>query len=83
MMFLQTFKGCKNMKESAFDKKLPHSCEYCVHGTHSAYNKEILCFKKGITQFRDSCRHYKYDPLKREPKKAKIADNYSAEDFNL
>ena len=71
------------MKESAFNKKLPSSCEYCVHGKRSVYGKEILCLKKGVTSYRDSCRHYKYDPLKREPNKAKIADNYSSEDFKL
>lgn len=71
------------MKEKAFNKKLPRSCAYCVHGNCSAYNKEILCRKRGITEHLDSCRHYKYDPLKREPNKAKIADNYSADDFKL
>ena len=71
------------MAEKAFDKKLPSSCEYCVYGERSAYTIEILCKKRGITQFRDSCRKYKYDPLKREPIKAKIADNYSPDDFKL
>lgn len=71
------------MAEKAFDKKLPHSCEYCVYGEQSSYTNEILCKKQGITGFRDSCRKYKYDPLKREPMKAKIADNYSSEDFEL
>lgn len=69
--------------EKAFNKSLPKSCEYCVHGSRSSYTKEILCRKRGITELRDSCRHYKYDPLKREPKKVKLADNYSPDDFKL
>ena len=69
------------MSSKAFNKKIPKYCEYCVHGTCSDFLNEVLCFKKGITDRKDSCRHYKYDPLKREPAGAKISDNYSAEDF--
>ncbi len=71
------------MFEKAFNKKLAPSCSYCVFGMRSSYSKEILCKKRGVTELRDSCRHYKYDPLKREPEKAKLADNYSPEDFEL
>lgn len=75
--------GVDIMAEKAFDKKLPHSCEYCVHGERSVYAKEILCKKRGVTEYRDSCRKYKYNPLKRDPIKTKIGDNYSPEDFKL
>ena len=71
------------MANKVFDKKLTHHCEYCVHGKPSAFSNEVLCKKRGITDRYDSCRHYKYDPLKREPAKPEIADNYSAEDFSL
>ena len=71
------------MSKKVFNKKLQHRCEYCVHGTLSEFANEVLCKKKGITSIQDSCRHYKYDPLKREPAKAKIADNYKPEDFLL
>ncbi len=66
-----------------FNKKLPRSCSYCVHGKRSPMNNEILCKKHGVTELRDSCRHYKYDPLKRVPERIKIADNYKPEDFSL
>lgn len=71
------------MADKAFDKNVPCSCEYCVYGERSPYTNDILCKKQGITQLRDSCRKYKYDPLKREPMKAKIADNYTSDDFKL
>ena len=71
------------MSEKAFNKKLPRHCEYCVYGNLSEFSNEVLCKKKGITTAFDSCRHYKYDPLKREPIKAKVADNYKSEDFLL
>ncbi len=71
------------MAEKAFNKKLPRRCEYCVHGNLSEFSNEVLCKKKGITTAQDYCRHYKYDPLKREPTRAKVADNYKSEDFLL
>ena len=66
-----------------FNKKLPRSCSYCVYGKKSLIGNEILCKKHGVTELRDSCRHYKYDPLKRIPERIKIADNYTPEDFSL
>ena len=71
------------MADKVFNKKLPHHCEYCVHSTILEGSNEILCKKRGITDRTDSCRHYKYDPLKREPLSTKIADNYKSEDFLL
>lgn len=69
------------MASKVFNKKIPHYCEYCVHGTASEYSNEVICMKKGITDKKDSCRRYKYDPLKRTPVTAKISDNYKPEDF--
>ncbi|MBR4123420.1 MAG: hypothetical protein IKT93_03270 [Clostridia bacterium] len=71
------------MSNKVFNKKLPHRCEYCIHGIGSQYSDEILCIKRGITAAGDSCRKYKYDPLKRQPLRQKIADNYSPEDFSV
>lgn len=71
------------MAKSLLNKKLSHFCEYCAHGFASTYNDEVMCTKKGIVKKKDSCFRYKYDPLKRVPKKAKIADNYKPEDFML
>ncbi len=71
------------MAEKGFNKKLAKHCEYCVHGLKFGAENEIMCKKKGITSAFDSCRHYKYDPLKREPLKAKVADNYNPEDFSI
>lgn len=71
------------MFKKVFDNKIPPNCGYCVYGMQSTFTDEIICSKRGITHFRDSCRRYKYDPLKREPNKIKIADNYKPEDFSL
>ena len=71
------------MSNKFFNKNLTPHCEYCVHGMNLDSTKEILCIKRGITEPTDSCPQYKYDPLKREPQKRKISDNYTAEDFLL
>ena len=75
--------GDKIMSNKFFNKNLTPHCEYCVHGKILEATKEILCIKHGITEPTDNCNKYKYDPLKREPKKRKIADNYTPEDFLL
>lgn len=82
-MWYDKFKKVILMSNKVFNKKIPPNCGYCVHGYPSEYSNEILCKKRGVTNLRDSCRHYKYDPLKREPNKVKIADNYKPEDFSL
>ncbi|MCQ2448884.1 MAG: hypothetical protein MJ132_01660 [Clostridia bacterium] len=71
------------MKRNFFDKSLPQYCKNCKNGRASEYTEEIFCMKHGITQPNESCRHYKYDPLKRVPQKPEIAGEYSAEDFKL
>lgn len=71
------------MSNKVFSKKLPRRCEYCIHGMASEFSDEILCLKRGITHAGDSCRRYKYDPLKRQPQRQKLADNYSPEDFSI
>ena len=71
------------MALKGFNKKLQKSCLWCIHGIKSEYSDDIFCKKHGVTTRADSCRHYKYDPLKREPLKAKVADNYSPEDFSI
>jgi len=71
------------MPKTVFNKKLPHSCEYCVYGNRLEFANEILCKKRGVTEFRDRCRKYKYDPLKRIPQMPKISENYNPDDFKL
>ena len=68
---------------SLFNKNLPPSCAYCLHGRESLVDGEILCKKHGVTESHDACRHYCYDPLKRVPKKTKISDQYDPEDFSI
>ena len=71
------------MSKIGFNKNLQKSCSYCVYGKILEFSGETVCKKRGVTDSRDYCRSYKYDPLKRTPQKPKISDNYSEEDFKL
>ena len=67
-----------------FRKKIERSCSYCQYGT-KLEDEVVLCCKKGIRSIGESCRKFKYDPLKRVPPKAKVMDfsKYKDEDFSL
>lgn len=71
------------MPKKVFDKKLEPRCEYCVFGKSSEFTSEVMCPKRGMVDAKDSCRSYRYDPLKREPQRIKIAKDYKPEDFSV
>ena len=69
--------------KSLFNKKIPASCSWCIHSNKSLFTDDIFCIKHGVLNKHDACRKYKYDPLKRTPKKIKPSDGYSPDDFKL
>ena len=71
------------MSKIGFNKDLKKSCEYCRYGTVLEFTNETICKKRGITDGRDYCRSYKYDPLKRTPKQVRIVKDFTEEDFKL
>lgn len=71
------------MKNSIFGKDISPKCLYCEHGVAVCSGAEILCKKKGVMQPDSFCKKFKYDPIKRAPQTAKIASDFSAEDFSL
>ena len=72
-----------------FSKKLfrkepePH-CVYCARGAQLEGDR-ILCPKKGLKRAGDSCRGFRYDPLKRVPPKPARLDvgSLDKQDFSL
>lgn len=67
-----------------FNQGLPPACEYCLHGRLSPDESMVLCVKKGFMLPSSSCRSFKYDALKRLPKKGeRIATNFTKKDFSL
>ena len=67
-----------------FRKKIERSCVYCQYGAKLEEDL-ILCSKKGMRSIGESCKRFKYDPLKRIPHKAKAMDfsKYTNQDFSL
>lgn len=65
-----------------FKKDIPASCEYCSIGK-SLNKTKILCVKYGITSPKNQCKKFKYDPLKRVPKKQIENFNFDEKDFEL
>lgn len=69
---------------SLFKRDIDPMCIYCTHG-HALSALEVACKKKGVKKGNESCRHFKYDPLRRVPPRPKKADfsGISPEDFTL
>lgn len=67
-----------------FRKRIECRCGYCLRGTRLD-DEQVLCAKKGIRDTDSKCWKFKYDPIKRIPKKAKALDfsKYDQEDFSL
>ena len=67
-----------------FRKKMERSCSYCRRGA-KLDDGTILCAKKGVQPPDGQCSAFRYDPIKRIPKKAKALDfsKYDKTDFSL
>ncbi len=67
-----------------FRKDIEKNCAYCTLSVKFDEEK-FICSKKGIVTENDSCRKFKYDPLKRVPAKVKPKDfsEYDDVDFSL
>ena len=55
-----------------FRKNIEKSCGYCLFATELAGGTNLLCRRKGVLENDGACRRFKYDPIKRKPKKTKI-----------
>ena len=71
------------MARSLLNKNISPACEYCIHGRPSEYTDEVFCPKRGVTKKNDACRKYKYDVLKRTPRRITPAGEFKPEDFEL
>lgn len=66
-----------------FRKKIDPRCVYCSRSVSLSGN-EVVCVKHGVVEAYGSCRHFKYDPLKRvPPKPVRLGRNYDDADFSL
>ena len=67
-----------------FRKDIEPRCAYCKKG-NALSDREVICVKRGIVAAEDSCRAFRYDPLKRVPPRPAALDTkrLSEEDFSL
>lgn len=66
-----------------FNNKITPSCLYCKHGQLCVGTTKVVCLKKGVSDSYSSCRHFKYNPLKREPKLRISENKFTKDDFKL
>lgn len=72
------------MKQKLFNKKkYAPECSSCFHGRMTADGESVLCVKNGIMMPDHKCGSYRYDPLKRKPKRQRNLGQFSPEDFKL
>ncbi len=67
-----------------FKGKIEPQCVYCEYAEYSEGQNVAVCRKiGGVMQLHSKCKKYRYDPLKREPKKAQLSSGFSKEDFEI
>ncbi|MBQ5810425.1 MAG: hypothetical protein IIW23_02470 [Clostridia bacterium] len=66
----------------AINKPQP-ACKYCSRAIITADSGVILCRKRGSVSVDDSCRRFKYDPLKRQPGTMPELGSFTADQFIL
>lgn len=59
------------------------ACGVCAHGIISADGESVLCVKTGVRLLDSHCNSFKYDPLKRIPKRRPGKNEFTPEDFKL
>lgn len=58
------------MKNKFYNDDNEKICALCEYGRLSPDNASVLCIKRGVMKLDSTCRKFKYDPFKREPKHA-------------
>lgn len=72
------------MKKTLYNtSEISPACEYCALGRPSPDGETVLCIKKGVVKKDFHCRKYKYDIMKRVPKRAPEMQTFDSEDFSL
>lgn len=76
-------KGVKNLKSIFLKKDAAPSCGYCKYGQVCRGTDTVVCLKRGLSTTDEHCRAFKYDPIKRIPKKRPTIESFSKDDFEL
>lgn len=70
-------------KNNLFGNNIGPACVYCELGRPAPDNIMVLCRKYGPVAPHFKCAKFRYDPLKRVPKRAPKLPDYTPEDFEL
>lgn len=65
------------------EKEISPSCSYCFHGRPSPDGESILCIKNGVTEKDGYCKKFRYDVLKRQPRRPERLPKFNKDDFSL
>ena len=72
------------MSKSLYNtENLSPKCEYCANGRPSPDGVNVLCKKMGVVSRDFHCKRFKYDIMKRVPKRAPELQSFEEEDFSL
>lgn len=64
-------------------KSFVPACKYCKKARLTADGEVILCERHGSVLPDDSCRRFKYDPLKRQPGQMSELPEFTPDQFVL
>ena len=70
-------------ESSLFGNRIAPACRYCEFAVPAGQEGLCICAKKGIVPTDFSCRHYRYDPTSRIPRRPLELEKFAAEDFSL
>ncbi len=71
------------MKKALFGNNIEPSCSYCKYGKYNNSENIILCVKVGVVEPYDSCKKFKYSPLKRTPPQPISIEKFDVRDFDI
>ena len=71
------------VESSLFGNRISPACRFCELAVPSGRKEFFVCQKKGVVPSEFSCRHYRYDPLARIPRRPLELEKFAAEDFAL
>ena len=66
-----------------FNKKPDKMCMLCEHAKILRHADVLICAKKGVVREDAKCGGFRYDPLKRTPKKTVFTHDFDESDFTI
>lgn len=70
-------------RKPLFGANISPACEYCANSRPAPDGLMFYCLKVGVVYPYYKCRKFKYDPLRRIPKRRPPLPKFTPEDFQL